>query len=254
MYLLRSRFAALSLLAAVTFTSACQRAAFVAKPQLAPVTAQPVSKTLADDVTAAATIAPYHQKVVEQMGEVLGTAPVAIAKNPGESPLANFVGDIQRLRASQVLGRPIDIGVMTNGGLRAGLPAGAITLGSVFELMPFENELVVLEVPGTVAQQLFDYAARLKMALSNVTYAVGADGKPASILIGGKPFEPGKTYSVAISDYLAGGGDQMVFFKAVKPLSTGVLLRNAIADHIRALTKQGQAVEAKVEGRVKAIQ
>jgi 2',3'-cyclic-nucleotide 2'-phosphodiesterase (5'-nucleotidase family) len=246
-----SRLAALSLLAAVAFTPACQRAGYVAKPQLAPVTAQPVGQSLPDNPTAAATIAPYHQKVVEQMGEVLGTAPVAIGKNPGESPLANFVGDVQVLRASQELKQPIDIGVMTNGGLRAGLPAGAITTGSVFELMPFENELVVLDTPGPVAQQLFDYAAKLKMALSNVTYTVGPNGKATNILIGGKPFDAGKTYTVAISDYLAGGGDQMTFFKSIKPRSTGVLLRNAIAEHIRSLTKQGKPVEARVEGRVK---
>ncbi|SHI59594.1 5'-nucleotidase, C-terminal domain [Hymenobacter daecheongensis DSM 21074] len=247
----RSRLAALSLLATVALAPACQRAGYVAKPQLAPTTAQPVGKALPDDPKAAATIAPYHQKVTEQMNEVLGTAPAAIIKNSGESPLANFVADLQRTRASQALGQPVDMGVMTNGGLRAGLPAGTITLGSVFELMPFENELVVLEVPGPVVQQLFDYAARIKMALSNVTYTVGADGKPTSILIGGKPFDPAKTYTIAISDYLAGGGDQMVFFKALKPRGTGILLRNAIADHIRTLTKQGKPVEAKVEGRVK---
>ncbi|RYU79901.1 5'-nucleotidase C-terminal domain-containing protein [Hymenobacter persicinus] len=253
MHFLRSRLAALSLLTAVALAPACQRAAYVAKPALAPVTAQPVGKALPDNATAAATIAPYRQQVTDQMNQVLGTAPVAIGKNPGESPLANFVADVQRLRASQALGQPVDIGVMTNGGLRAGFAAGPITLGSVFELMPFENELVVLDTPGPVAQELFDYAAKIKMALSNVTYSVGADGKPSNILIGGKPFDPSKTYTVAISDYLATGGDQMTFFKALKPRGTGLLLRNVIADHIRTLTKQGKLVEAKVEGRVKAL-
>ncbi|GAA3999788.1 hypothetical protein GCM10022408_08480 [Hymenobacter fastidiosus] len=251
MHFLRSRFATFSLLAVLSLSSACQRASYVAKPRLAPVTAQPVGKALPDNAQAAATIGPYRRQVTEQMTTVLGTAPVAITKNPGESPLANFVADLQRVRASQVLGQPVDIGVMTNGGLRAGLPAGAITLGSVFELMPFENELVVLDMPGPVAQQLFDYAARVKMALSNVTYSVSADGKPTSILIGGQPFDPAKTYTIAISDYLAGGGDQMTFFKPLQPRSTGILLRNAIADHIRTLTKQGKPVEAKVEGRVR---
>jgi len=251
MPLLRSHVAALSLLAAVALAPACQRAGYVARPQLAPVTAQPVGKALADDATAAATIAPYRQKVTEQMSTVLGTAPAAILKNPGESPLANFVADLQRSRASWELGKPVDMGVMTNGGLRAGFAAGPVTIGSVFELMPFENELVVLDTPGPVAQQLFDYAARIRMAVSNVTYTVAPDGKPTNILIGGQPFDPARTYTVAISDYLAGGGDQMVFFKALKPRDMGVLLRTAIADHIRELTRQGKPVEAKVEGRVK---
>jgi 2',3'-cyclic-nucleotide 2'-phosphodiesterase (5'-nucleotidase family) len=174
-----------------------------------------------------------------------------MAKTPGESALANFVSDIQRQRASAAMGKAIDVGVITNGGLRSSLPAGAITLGAIFELMPFENELVVLDAPGPVMQQLFDYSARLKMAVSGATYTVGPDGKPTNILIGGRPFNPTQTYTVAISDYLAGGGDNMVFFKTIKPRGTGILLRTAIADHIRQLTKEGKALEAKVEGRVR---
>jgi 2',3'-cyclic-nucleotide 2'-phosphodiesterase (5'-nucleotidase family) len=254
MQLLRSRTAALSLLAAVALFPACQRATYVAKPQLAPTTAQPVSSSLPDDATAAATIAPYRQRVTEQMTTVLGTAPVAITKNPGESPLANFVADLQRVRAARETGQAMDLGVMTNGGLRAPLPAGAITTGSVFELMPFENELVVLEAPGEVVQQLFTYAARVKMAVSGATYTATADGKPTDIRIGGQVFDPAqdRLYTIAISDYLAGGGDQLTFFKALKPRGTGVLLRTAIIDHIRDLTKAGKPVEAKAEGRVKS--
>ncbi|UOQ72104.1 5'-nucleotidase C-terminal domain-containing protein [Hymenobacter cellulosilyticus] len=249
----RSNVSALSFLLAASLTFGCQRGVYQAKPALGSVTAQPVSKTQPEDPKAAATIEPYKQRVTQQMTEVLGVAPVAITKNNGESPLANLVADVQRERATQALGQPIDVGVMTNGGLRAALPAGPVTMGSIFELMPFENELVVLDTPGPVMQEMLNYAARIKMALSNVTYTVGADGKAANVLIGGKPFDPSRTYTIAISDYLAGGGDQMVFFKAIKPRSTGVLLRTAIVDHIRSLTKQGKPLEAKVEGRVKVM-
>ncbi|MBG8552631.1 5'-nucleotidase C-terminal domain-containing protein [Hymenobacter guriensis] len=238
-------------LACGSLLPACQRAPYQAKATLAPVTAQPVGKQLPADPTAEATIAPYHRKVEETMGTVLGTAPVAITKNSGESPLANFVADLQRTRASRELKQPIDLGVMSNGGLRAPLPAGPVTVGSVFELMPFENELVVLDAPGAVVQQMFDYAARVKMALSGAVYTATPEGKATNILIGGKPFEAGRTYTIAISDYLAGGGDQMTFFRALAPRKTGVLLRAAITEHIQELTKAGRPVEAKVEGRVK---
>ena len=251
MHFLRSRVAALGLLATVALAPACQRGTYQAKAQLAPVTAQPVGAALADNAQAAATIAPYRQRVVEQMTAVLGTAPVAITKNSGESPLANFVGDIQRVRASAELGQPVALGVMSNGGLRAPIPAGTVTLGSVFELMPFENELVVLDAPGNVVEQLFNYSARIKMAVSGATYTLGADGKPQNIVIGGQPFNQAQTYTIAISDYLAGGGDGMAFFKALTPRGTGVLLRTAIADYIRDQTRQGKPIEAHVEGRVK---
>ena len=231
----------------------CQRAAYQPTAHFAPVTSQPVGKTQAEDPAIAALIAPYHDKVTSQMQEVLGTAPVALVKSPGESPLANFVADLQRERAAQVLGQPVALGVMTDGGLRAGLPAGPVTLGSVFELMPFENELVVVDAPGPVVQQLFDYAARARMAVSGATYVVTFDGLPKDIRIAGQPFDVNqeRLWSIATSDYLAMGGDNMGFFKPLVGRRTNILLRTAIADRIRALTKAGKPVTGRVEGRVK---
>lgn len=223
------------------------------KAHLAPTTSQPVGKALPEDPTAASLIKPYHDKVVSQMGEVLGTAPVAITKGNGETPLLNFVGDVQRSSAARALKQPIDLGVVTSGAVRAALPAGAITLGAVFELMPFENELVVLDAPAETVQQLFVFAAKVKMPVSGATYTVGPDGLPTDIRLGGQPFNAAtnRRYTIATSDYLAGGGDRLDFFRAIEPRHTGLLLRSVIADHIRALGKAGQPVEAKVEGRVK---
>ena len=103
MSFLRSRVAALGLLASVALAPSCQRAVYQAKPQLAPVTAQPVGKTQPEDAQAVAVIEPYRQRVTQQMSEVLGSAPVPLTKNSGESPLGNFIADLQRERASAAL-------------------------------------------------------------------------------------------------------------------------------------------------------
>ena len=238
----------------LTISPACQRGPLVAAARLAPSTSQPVGSAIAPDAGAAAYIQPYHEQVERQMQQVIGTAPVALGKNPGENPIVNFVADLQRTAASQYFkGEPIALGVMTNGGMRNALPAGPVTVGNVFELMPFENELVVLDAPGPVVQQLFAYAAPIHMAISGATYAVGADKQPRDIRIGGQPLDPAKTYSIAISDYLAGGGDRMDFLKAARLRHTGLLLRTAIVDHIKSLTAAGRPVVAQVEGRVKVI-
>lgn len=233
--------------------SACQRAAYVPTARLAPATSQPVGRALPDDPAVAALIRPYHDQVTSQMGEVLGTAPAGLPKGPGESPLLNFVGDVQRVAAGRALGQPIDLGVVTSGALRAALPTGAITLGAVFELMPFENELVVLDAPAETVQQLFVFLAKTRTPIAGATYAVGPAGQPTAIRIGGQPFNPAapRRYTIATSDYLAGGGDNLAFFRPLPPRHTSLLLRSVIADHIRQLTREGKPVEAQVEGRVK---
>ncbi|WP_195809221.1 5'-nucleotidase C-terminal domain-containing protein [Hymenobacter polaris] len=230
---------------------ACQRGPLQATARLAPTTSQPVGRAIVPDAGAAAYIQPFHEQVEKQMSTVLGTAPVALTKHAGENPLGNFMADLQRTAAAKATGQPIDLGVMTNGGIRTELPAGPITLGNVFELMPFENELIVLDAPGPVVQQLFDYAAPVRMAVSGATYTVGPDKRPVDIRIGGQPFDPVRTYTIALSDYLAGGGDHMEFLKAAPLRHTGLLLRTVIVDHIKALTAAGQPVTAQVEGRVK---
>ncbi|QKG56316.1 5'-nucleotidase C-terminal domain-containing protein [Hymenobacter sp. BRD128] len=239
-------------LLALALATGCQRGPLLATARLPAATSQPVGGTIVPDAGAADYIKPYHDKVVSEMQQVIGQAPVALGKNPGENPIVNFVADLQRTAASQYFkGEPIELGVMTNGGMRNALPAGPVTLGNVFELMPFENELLVLDAPGPVVQQLFDYAAPLGMAVSGAVYTVGPDKKPQQILVGGQPFDPAKTYRIAISDYLAGGGDHMEFLKAAKLRHTGLLLRTVIIDHIKGLTAAGQPVTARVEGRVK---
>jgi 2',3'-cyclic-nucleotide 2'-phosphodiesterase (5'-nucleotidase family) len=250
--MMRSFSAVATGLLCVAFATSCQRGPLVATAHLPATTSQPVGGSLAPDAGAADYIKPFHEQVERQMQVVIGTAPVALGKNPGENPIVNFVADLQRTAASQYFkGQPIDLGVMTNGGMRNALPAGPVTVGNVFELMPFENELLVLDAPGPVVTQLFDFAAPVRMAVSGATYTVGPDGHVQNLRIGGKPFDPSRTYSIAISDYLAGGGDHMEFLKAAPLRHTGLLLRNTIIDHIKALTAAGQPVTAKVEGRVK---
>ncbi|MDX5438377.1 MAG: 5'-nucleotidase C-terminal domain-containing protein, partial [Pontibacter sp.] len=123
--------------------------------------------------------------------------------------------------------------------------------GNVFELMPFENELVVLTLKGETVQQLFDYAAERKNApIGNATYVV-AMGKAKDIKIAGEPFDPRETYTLVTSNYLAGGGDDLKMLKdAVKYENVGLLLRDAILNQIRALTAAGKPVTAETGNRV----
>ena len=239
------------LLLLLSFVS-CQRP-WVASPNLE-TTDVPVSEFIPADSQLESQIEPYRNQVTVKMSEVLGTAPSAIGVAAYDSPLGKFVVDLQFTQTEPVYGKKIDLSLTTNGGLRVPLPEGNITTGNVFELMPFENELVVLTLQGEVVKQLFDYAAEAKFAsIGNSTYTV-SDGKPTNIKIGGKPLNPDQTYTLVTSDYLAGGGDDLKMLKnTVKYEKTGILLRDAIMDQIRQITAAGLQVTADPKKRVTVL-
>ncbi|MHC2992019.1 5'-nucleotidase [Pontibacter sp. HJ8] len=230
----------------------CQRP-WQASPSLEQ-TDMAVDQAIAADSATEALIAPYREEVSVKMSEVVGTAPVALGKGDYESPLGNFVVDLQLAQSEPLYGKPIDLSLTTNGGLRQPLPEGEITTGHVFELMPFENELVVLTLKGEAVQQLFNFAAQKKIApIGNATYTVSG-GKATGIQIGGKPFNPGQTYTLVTSDYLAGGGDNLTMLRnPVKSEKVGLLLREAILQHIRQLTAGGKPVTAPAGKRVTVL-
>lgn len=210
-----------------------------------------VDHTIAADPAVEALVAPYREEVTVKMSEVVGTAPVALGKGDYESPLGNFVVDLQLTQSEPVYGNPIDLSITTEGGLRVPLPAGNITTGHIFELMPFENEMVVLTLSGKAVKQLFDDAAARKITyIGNATYTV-ANGKAQDIKIKGQSLEPNKTYTLVTSDYLAGGGDKLDMLKnPLKYEKLGLLLRDAIQQHIQQLTAAGKQVTAPAEKRV----
>jgi 2',3'-cyclic-nucleotide 2'-phosphodiesterase (5'-nucleotidase family) len=231
----------------------CQKE-FVPTASLSAHTDIPVNTQLAADPLAEGTITLYRTRVDQTMNEVIGQAPQALVKGVIESTLGNFVSDLSRSQTMAAYGKPIDLGAMTNGGLRNPLDKGPITVGDVFEMMPFENEMLVLTLSGTTVKEMFDFAARTKILfLANATYSM-RNGKVESIFIGGQPFDQNKTYTLAISDYLANGGDNMVFLKnALNVEKTGLLARDAIITEIKQRTAQGKPVTAELDGRVKVL-
>ena len=92
---------------------------------------------------AAEILKPYKEKVDAMMYEVIGTSAMKMEKGAPESLLSNLVAGVLQQAAVQVLGKPADMGLVNMGGLRNILPAGDITVGDVFEILPFENSLCV---------------------------------------------------------------------------------------------------------------
>lgn len=211
--------------------------------------------TAAEDTAAANLIAPYKTAIDKIMNEVLNVSEVEMEKDQPESLLGNFVADISLEKANEYYhpedSIKADLCLLNNGGLRATLPKGEITRGRIFELMPFENELVVLTLSGAQTKELFIVLAKFGgMPVSGINMGI-ADDRPDEVFINDIPFDSSKTYKVVTSDYLANGGGKLQFFNnPLKREDLGIKLRDAIIAYIIEEREKGNKLTSGYDGRI----
>jgi 2',3'-cyclic-nucleotide 2'-phosphodiesterase (5'-nucleotidase family) len=198
-------------------------------------------------------IQPYKLQIDEAMNKVIGQTAKELRCERAdlESPLGNFIVDLMLYQTSKIYDMPLDICVVNNGGLRVPINAGNVTVGNIFELMPFENEVVVLTLTGSDLLELLAYEAKYrKTSFANAKLKYTEEGLLISAMIGGEPLQATKTYKLVTYDYLANGGDGMTCFEKLKREPMGITVRTMIIDHIAELASKNQLADGNIEGRV----
>ena len=194
-----------------------------------------------------AHLAPIKADLEAQLGAPIGYAPVELDVHQPECTMLNWASDALFEMAKQLCPKQVDIAVVNIGGMRCNWGAGDITFRHVFELMPFDNELVVLTMSGKEILALCEVFAKsggqgvagLRMSASK--------GTLKSAKIAGKDILPEAYYTVATSDYLSQGNDGMTPLKNhIEMWKSERKIRDLYIEYIQ----QVQTVEAKVDGRM----
>ncbi|MDL2322361.1 5'-nucleotidase C-terminal domain-containing protein [Bacteroidales bacterium OttesenSCG-928-A17] len=193
----------------------------------------------------------FKEALEAEMNVEIGTAVQTLIKGHPEAPLANFTADVMKSFGEKQWGN-IDFTLMNNGGIRSTLNEGPITVGSIFEIYPFENQLVLLEVPGKAVKELFDYLAiNGGEALSEGIRFVIKDKKVKSLLINGQALDENKTYRIVTVDFLAEGNSGMGALKeALSYTDSETTLRDVMIAYVKAQTAKGKTIDAELDGRV----
>lgn len=196
----------------------------------------------------------YRYDLEKEMSQILAFSDQTMTRGTPEGLLNNFVADLVFEIGREIyLGdQPIDFCLLNYGGLRAPIPQGPVTMSHVFELMPFENEMVVITLSPEKTLELFDYlaTARVGMPVSGIRLKLEED-EAKEVTIDGQPFNPDRNYRVLTSDYLAGGGDNMTFFlDPVKYEYLGLRIRDAIIKHLKEKQQQGLSIRSRLDGRI----
>jgi 5'-nucleotidase / UDP-sugar diphosphatase len=165
-----------------------------------------------------------------------------------EAPFGNFVTDLAREITVA------DVALLNGGGFRASIPAGPVTLKSIYQAFPFRNELVLADLTGARLLAALERSAALDpsdnpggfLQVSGVRLSI-ADGRLASATVGDAPIDPVRRYRVVTSDFLAAGGDGYVMLEEmVDPVMTGRLISDMVIEGFRTESP----VSVETDGRI----
>ena len=176
------------------------------------------------------------------MNTPISYSPETYKKNDGElnSTLSNMFADATYEMSNPVFnkmsGKNIDIVLLNNGGIRSIISKGNISEKTAFELMPFENSIVVLELNGLSIIKMIDYLRKVKLQhpISGLQITLNNDYSVNEVKINGVSIENEKKYYVATTDYLLEGGDKMYFLaETTKTTDINYKMRDILIDYFK---------------------
>ena len=208
----------------------------------------------------------YRDSISKEMNKVINHSLITMEVGCPEGLLGDFISDLSILYIKKNFPENKfnpDFCILNNGGFRNSLNKGSITIGDVFQIMPFDNYLLILEIKGNEMNDLINYikeksttniSRKSGVPLSGIRLKISGD-KVSRCMINNQMYDTLKTYKVLTTNYLASGGDDMDFFKNCKTMfNTKLLLRDVIIKYIEELGENNIKINTQFDGRVQIIQ
>jgi len=193
----------------------------------------------------AAYVDSIERVVAPRVSRVVGNA----ARPMGTEAIANYTTDAMR-RASGA-----DIAMTNPGGIRRDLPAGPITVGDVFETLPFENVLVTMRLRGFELKRVLASRPE-KVRLSGARGRATAARDPAAVQLehaDGTPVRDDSTYVFVTNNFLFGGGDGFSGFEVARDVRmTELRLRDVVQRALEDAMEEGREVDPEAGPRFEA--
>ena len=188
----------------------------------------------------ASIVKPYSDSVNKLMNVVIGYNAAKLEKKRESNTLGFFITDAYLEMAKQKVDPKVDAAFMNSGGIRIpDIPAGAITQGKIFELMPFDNLMVLLKMKGSILKQYLDtLAANEGVVESGITMQI-VNKTAQQILVSGKPLDLDGDYTIVHSDYVV---MNTTMLKNIHRNTNGYLLRDALLDYVKLINSQNKKV------------
>ena len=130
--------------------------------------------------------------------------------------------------------------LQNHGGIRSSLFKGDIKLTDIYKILPFENEIVIIEVLGETVEEIITFLRKEINPHPISGISIGTD----KALIKGKLIDPSKKYYISTNDYLLNGGDNMFFLeKNSRVYRLGYSLRDAFINFTKSNLKLSSNID-----------
>jgi 5'-nucleotidase len=187
--------------------------------------------------------------ISERRIATLGVALTRKASAAGEHALGDVIADAMLAAVATAEKGGAQIAMMNPGGIRTDLipREGAVTHGDLYNVLPFRNTVVVVELSGDQIGRLLEQQWSAAGSVTNIlqvsrgfSYAWDGSKPPGSrvvrgsIRLDGAPLRPGGRYRLAVNNYMADGGDGLAVLKTIANRVQGPLAFDAVADYLRS--------------------
>ncbi len=220
--------------------------------------------TLKDDANTLVIYEKYDEELGPVLGKVLGKTTVDLDHDryAGPSLLGEWVCELMKDKVG------VQIAMTNGGGLRVPVPAGEITAGILYEVMPFDNTLYTMKLSGADVKANIEHGIMnddigwVQIAGVRVTYDPDAEAGnriTSMVLEDGTPIEIDKYYTVVTNDFMFTGGDNYNFENAKDGFDTFIPIRDAMMEAVEKVgvispVKQNWLSEEKKIGKLYVVE
>ncbi|MDB9782816.1 5'-nucleotidase C-terminal domain-containing protein [Winogradskyella sp.] len=204
-----------------------------------------INETILGDKAIEAYIKPYRENVNKNLDSVIAFAPNTYSKSDGDlnTAIGNLMADAVYSESNPVFykrtQKNIDFVLLNHGGIRAIISKGNITARTAYQVMPFDNSVVVVALKGKQIIALTQYLAAAKRAhpvSKQFQLTLNKDNTIKQATIKDAQIKLDKTYYLATNDYLYNGGDRMDFFQPNDSLYVlDYKIRNVLIDYFHKI-------------------
>ena len=197
--------------------------------------------TLAVDETVKQIVSEYEEELKPILSEVVATVNIELPHDRSYNGVT-VLGQFMTKYMAEV--SDVQIALTNSGGLRTSIDEGDITVGEMWDVLPFDNTLVTMNLKGSDLKRVIEHGIMnnnvgwIQYYGLNIYYDSSkeyGDRITSMRLLDGTKIEMDKYYSVVTNDFMAAGGDNYDFTGATDIVDTQEPVRDALMVKFREI-------------------